>query len=110
MATLVWFTGCEAGPPTPNDNTGVGREFTALSKGGAVSPSIVTTPVRTGTYALKLPTDGAARGSMGTYASNATTFWRGYFYIGGNPTNAIIILGAGSNLLSLSSTKFLLWL
>lgn len=106
MATLVWFSGCECGPP---DGSGFGKEFTSLSNGGGGLPTIQSTTKRSGTYGLKLPVDGSARASAGTYSSNATTYFRGYFQIGANPTNAIIILSAGSSS-SLSSSRFQLWL
>lgn len=107
-ATLVWFSGCETGGPSPNNNTGAGSEFSAISNGGAVSPSFVTSPVRTGTYALITPHDGYARIHI-AYASNATTVLRFYYKVTSNPSATVPILLA-ANTTSASARGWRLWL
>jgi hypothetical protein len=88
MATLFWISGAETGsiaefpdgPQTP----------------GAGGGSIVTSPSRTGTYALQCPVFKEAEVRVAGWA--ATTYFRGYLYVTANPTGApVSVLGVGSN-------------
>lgn len=98
-ATMVWFSGVETG----NIN-----EFTrGNSNGGGGTPSAQTITKRSGAYALLTPHDGVS--SVQVTGLAATTFLRAYFFIAGNPTNPVTIIGVGSGS-PISTSKFLVWL
>lgn len=109
MATLLWFCGCEAGGPVPNDNTGAGNEFSSFSNGGGGSPSVVTTTPRTGTYCLSVPTLGIARLRISN-ASSTTRFIRFAFKASSNPSSPVIIFGSNSSSNSPTARGFHVWL
>lgn len=91
-ATLVWFSGGEAGGRVG----GFGGEFDTYDDGGTgTPPSHVTSPVRTGTYALKTPHDTRLKVQT-NYTSNSTVFFRSYFKAG-VPTNTVCVLVGNAN-------------
>lgn len=104
---LAWFSGAECGGP---DGSGFGGEFDAYSSGGGGAPTHVTapSPVRTGTYSVKVPHDGRFRRRT-SYASSAATVVRFGFYIAANPSNAVVILAANNSTGS-TGTSFHVWL
>lgn len=96
-ATLLWFSGAE---------TGSIKEFPdGPQTVGAGGGSIVTTPVRTGVYALETLSMKDARVDVAGIGGASTTFLRCYFKIAANPSPAQPIIGLGT-----TTGRFWVWL